>query len=186
MKNIISCLLLLTLALTSCGARKSNSSTLETKERSQIEINSVEDTKSQTNLDTNVKTSVTVETNEKTGEVIETTVDEPIDNTKPATVIDENGSKTELNNSKRTKTKRTILGDKQTKAVTNIDANEKVSQIDQKHAEVKSKATTDKRSKAKAKETDREAVSFAWLWWFLLLIPLARIIYCIKTKTPLL
>jgi hypothetical protein len=79
--------------LTSCGARKVTKA--ETKEESKIE--STDNSIITSNIDTFTKLSV----NNKDESVTTENVFEPIDNTKEASIIDSNGKKTVLNNSRK-------------------------------------------------------------------------------------
>jgi ABC-type multidrug transport system fused ATPase/permease subunit len=186
MRNLI--LMLFVFTLCSCGARKSQTNTLETKEKSATEKTITDNGKTTTNLDNNIKTTITTETNEKTGTDVETITDEPIDNKLPAFVVDEKGNKTELNNTKRTKTKQRILSDKKNQSISNIVESKTVAKIEQKQRLERDKSTNDKQSKAKTKEIDKEAL-FSWWNWLLIILVISAVIrffYCLKTKTPFL
>ena len=161
----------LLVSMTSCGARRVNKSNTETKETTKTQIAISDNSKIVTDLSTNTKTTVTTEINEQIGEVIETTIEEPVNPKLPASVIDEKGNKVELNNTKRTKSKRTVLSDKKTLNNKVVDNSIKVAKTEQKDVKTDIKSDNSKVSKSNVKNIDKKGFNFLSLWWLLLLIP---------------
>jgi len=151
MKNIT--ILLLAILLTSCGARKVNKSTTETK--------------TETAIFETVKTDNVSETKKETvNDVVTDDFEvEPIDTAKPIEVIAPNGSKTTFKNARF---KRKTITDK-TKHVETA----KASKTEQKSINT----TISKQEKATVKNVDRKQFSISEmlldLWWLWLLLILA-------------
>jgi len=97
MKKLI-LLIVLTILLASCGVRKSNVDITKEEIKSTVIDKSVLEKKS----DTNVKQSSTVKVDDKNQTIIEETTYQPEDPTKEAIVVDQDGKKIVLNNSKKT------------------------------------------------------------------------------------
>lgn len=169
--------------LTSCAARKSNVDILETKDKHEITNTVTDQSRSAENSTENVKSITTLEVNEVTNTIIETSVDEPIDNSKPSTVVDKDGKKTELNNTKRTTSKTTILNDKKTKDISSIDKTKKVAKDSQNDIHSVAKDVDESESKSKNKNTNRSA-DYSWIMWAIIALLALRITYCVYKKTP--
>jgi len=85
--NKILLILFISISVISCGTRKTNQTKTDVTTKEVTTDNSVIETKT----DNNTKTTTSTETNKESGEVTEVETIEPIDNTKPATYVDENG-----------------------------------------------------------------------------------------------
>lgn len=180
-------LLLSVVFLVSCGARKTQKSEITRNEKEQTEFSATDSSKVETNKEANTKTTTTTEKEAGSDAVIETTTVEPIDPTKPASVIDEHGKKTELNNAKQTKQKKAVQRDEKSKTVSNIDKKELSWEIEQNHSEIGGKKYIESNSVEKNKETERKE-PFNWLWLLavFVVVLIGRMIYCYKKKIPLL
>lgn len=91
------------LSMCSCGARKVNKSQSKEENTQTVTDNSTIEKQSETN----VKTTTTVKVDDKNQTVTEETILEPADNTKESFVIEKDGTKVILNNSKKTVRKTT-------------------------------------------------------------------------------
>lgn len=141
-------LLLATIILTSCGARKSEVK----KEDTKTEIKTEEVTKIDAVTETTVTDNTITDTQEWNIE--------PVDNNKPIEVTKPDGSKITIYNGRiQSKTKKEVADKKEiTKEV--------VQAVKETKADVKQETSS------KEKNTDRKAYN-GWMWWLLLLIPLA-------------
>ncbi len=175
--------LFLLLWMTSCGARKSDTTKTEVKEQEKTTESLEDKSNIKTDIENNSKTTKLSEINEETGEKTVTVTDEPIDNSKPASVVDDSGKKTELNNAKRTRKETTVLSNKKTKDSTTVESKLKVNQNAQKDVNLTRQTDKKKLTKEKVKKTEREA-DYSWILWALIVVLALRITYCIKTKTP--
>jgi len=188
MKKILLILfiLFLSLNLTSCGARKTESKSEEIKEQSQIKTNSqVVDTSTlNENLKTNTSTESTTKIDDKDETVVKETTYEPKDISKPAIITDENGKKIVLENVKKT-TKETIQ--KNNKKTDNTLKSDVVSSVDTKlKKESKNNSVIDNKksteSKLDTKETDKKPFNVMNLLWLLIPIGLIVIVYWVWRK----
>lgn len=185
MKRLIPLFVLLILA--SCGARKTQKSELEMEVKTVTEFAKKDTAAVKINIDTNIITTVTKDRNSSNGSVIETITDEPIDPTKPAYVIDSQGDKTELNNVKRVKQIKLLKLTETDKEVYNIQFDEKAAQDSRKLSQTSGSQTSELNISQSDKETEREQMSFKFLWWLIpLLIILFLLIRYIYKKIPLL
>jgi len=91
------------LSMCSCGARKVNIENQKEETKTEIKDNSVTEIKT----DTNVKKTTTLKTDDKNETLTEETVYEPADASKESFVIEKDGTKTVLNNTKKTVRKTT-------------------------------------------------------------------------------
>lgn len=132
----------------SCGARKVNKDQSKEETHSNITDNSTIEKRS----DTNVKTTTTVNVDDKNETVTEETVYEPKDPAKESFVIEKDGTKTVLNNVKKTVKKTTQKNNTATSAIIAQVQNENKAVKEQKaieHKEVSAK-------EVKAKEVDKK------------------------------
>lgn len=141
----------------SCGARKVQKS--ESKEQTKIE--STDNSVITSNIDTFTKLNVVNKDQSVTNE----SVFEPIDNTKEAFIIDPDGKKTVLNNSR--KVIRNIVA--QNNTVVASDKVEKQAVKEQKA--VKQVSASKKENSSK----DTEKSNTPWYYYLLLLIPISLI-----------
>lgn len=176
-------LILAAFLLISCGARKVNVSSSESNTKHETESTLIDKSKTITGSDSNVKTNINVERNEDTGTVTETYTDEPIDNNRPAIIIDKEGKKIELNNSKRTVSKITVLSSLKIKDLSNIVEVQKVSKVQQNSINSASREAVLLYKKEYKKDLDKKA-DYSWILWAILALLAIRVTYCIKTKTP--
>ncbi len=129
------------LLMFSCGARKKDKT--HTDKTVKTEVSQKESETSKEAL--NIKSNAEAQTNIQNGTVTKKTTYEPIDASKPATVIDKLGKRIDLNNSKYT--------EEETTATTNTQKNEKSNFQDQSKKEV-AKQSEAHQKKAAKKETD--------------------------------
>lgn len=184
---VVSLLLSFVWLFCSCGARKSE--TTKTKESIKSEFTdqskSEQTGQTQAKSETNVKKTevITVDDHNQTTTKKETV--EPIDPTKPASYVDENGQKQELNNSKKTTETTTQNNNTKTEVQTKTEASGKTeTQSNKKATNTKNiKAKSDSEKLAKAKVVNREAWSvWNWLW---VLIPTAVLYYVWKNRVTI-
>src|SRR6478735_9618835 len=103
MKTIIKTFIILTVIsliwlLLSCGSRKVNKEHSKEETKTEQIDNSITEIQSESNI----KQTTTLKVDDKNEIVSKEDTFEPIDPTKEASIIDENGKKTILNNSKKT------------------------------------------------------------------------------------
>lgn len=168
LKHIFSTLLmmlylsLICLGLLSCGARKVN------KEQSKEEIKSdlIDKSVVEKQSESNIKKTTIVTVNDK-NEVISTeeTIT-PIDNTKEASVIDSDGKKTILNNSKKIIKTESKKNNIQTNSVENKDE----ITIDKSKKQNDIKKIEESKKENSIKTVDKEQFNWLSLWWLYLLI----------------
>jgi len=162
-------ILLASILLIGCGTRKTSQTKTDVTTKEVVTDNSVIETKT----DTNLKVTYETEIDKTSGIIIETETIEPINSDKTSFYIDKNGNKTELGNSKITKTKTTRKTNEKTKANTNIVENKKVAETIKKDTKTKSKAKV----KVKQKATESNKGNF---WnWILLIVLVAGVIWFI-------
>lgn len=136
MKTIIKILLLglffalIGLGLISCGARHVQKS--ESKEETKAET--VDNSVIEKQVDTNVKTTVETKVDDKNETVTEETTYTPEDPTKEASIIEKDGTKTVLNNTKKTFTKTTKKNNTQNSVVKHNLTTEKKTEKENKNA----------------------------------------------------
>lgn len=169
MKKLI-LFLLLTIFLASCGARKVDKQVLNKEIEAKIVDNSVSEKESESN----VKTTIITKVDDKNETVTEEIIYQPEDSTKEAIIIDENGKKIVLNNSKKTVKKTTQKNNIKSEYKYDSEIIEKEAFKDKKDIKALSNTNTIK----KESKIDREAVSmWNWLW---LLIPVGIIIWLFR------
>lgn len=167
MKNLIAILLALAFTLISCGARKVNKS--NTEESTKIE--SVVTDKTKIESETNVTKKVVEVIDNKDETMTEVTTYTPIDNTKPANIIDEHGNKQSINNTIYRNEKVTKKGNTLTTNTSNIGSSgKKIISIDMIDSIIKD-------TKLKAKEVAIDRKAFNPLFLLLLLIPIGLIAF---------
>lgn len=160
------------LLATSCGARKTEIN--KTKESTKTE------TSNKTELDTqdesNIKKTENTIVDDKNETVTKETIYEPIDNSKTAIVIDNNGNKTNLDNSKKTVREIRQKNNTKTDITKASEETNKSKESEKQQFNIKSEG----KKVDGAKKTERDQWS---IWW--LLIP-AVIIYLIwKNKATI-
>lgn len=161
---------LIALGMVSCGARKTDKQI--TKEKT--EINVVDNSVTEKESESNVKENVIIKIDDKNKTVTEETTYSPEDPTKEAYIIEKDGTKVVLNNSKKTYKKTTQDNNTQSELKADSEIKEKEAVKDKKDIE----ATTNTNVVKKASKTERDAVSmWNWLW---LLIPAAFIIWLFR------
>jgi len=162
MKKLIT--LLTALLLISCGTRKTQKSLTKSESETKTEITIVDKTVTETKVESNVNVSTKTETNKETNETIKTVNVKPIDNTKPATYKDEDGTVINLTNSELTKTI-TERYDKEVKKDTSyIKLKEKVDKNEEKDLNIKAKNETEASELNKNANTHRTNVGKWWQW----------------------
>lgn len=179
MKTIIKILLislffsLIALGLISCGARKIEKSIVKEEVKSEVSDKST----TEKQFESNIKENIVVKIDDKNKTIIEETTYEPKDPTKEAIVIEPDGSKTILNNSKKITKKTTKQND--TKSEIKYDSEIKQKEAVKDKKAIKASSNTD--VVKKASKTEREAVSmWNWLW---LLIPIGIVVWLLRKYT---
>jgi len=169
MKNIILILTILML-LVSCGARKSNVDITKEDSKSVVFDNSIIEKKT----DANVKQTSTIKVDDKNQTIVEETTYQAEDPTKEAVVMDDNGKKIVLNNSKKT-IKKTIQNNN-IKTDSNINSEIKQNKAYNEQKDVK--GTIESKTYKKQKETEKKAIP--WYYWVLGLGIILFIIWLFK------
>jgi sensor c-di-GMP phosphodiesterase-like protein len=162
----------------SCGARKVSKS--ETKEETKTEStdNSIIENKSETNI----KTETTVKTDDKNETVTEETTYTPTDPTKEAFIIEKDGTKTVLNNAKKTVKKTTQKNNTQTNKTENSEI--KQNSVFKEQKAVKHTNTSVKKENSKQvykKQFNHFGIAFIGT----LIIFIGYVIYRFYKKLPL-
>lgn len=165
-KIIITILLGSTIWLVSCGARKSNVDITKEENKSVIVDNSVLEKKS----DTNVKQTSIVKIDDKNQTIVEETTYQPEDPTKEAIIVDHDGKKIVLNNSKKT-VKKTIQNNN-TQTDSKFDSETKENKASKEQKDVK--GTSESKTYKKQKETEKKAIP-----WYYCVLGLGVIIFII-------
>ncbi len=161
---------LIALGMVSCGARKTDKQVSKEQTENEVVDNSVIEKESESN----VKTTVVTKVDDKDETVTEETTYQPEDPTKEASIIDENGNKTVLNNTKKTTKRTTKKNNTQSELKADSETKQKEAVKDKKAIKVFSNTDVVK----KASKTERDAVSmWNWLW---LLIPIAVVIWLLR------
>ena len=159
------------LTLVSCGSRHSTVDTSVSKANETGKTNSVDASKIETATNNNLKVDKKTEYNKDTDELIETETFTPIDPTKLATYIDDDGKTQTLDNTSKTKTKTRRSINEKNKDDTSSDLSNKSTVLEQKDVVTNSMYNKQSQVEVKHKETERTS-SYWWLLWLLLLIPL--------------
>jgi len=154
------------ISMCSCGARKS---TVD-KSKEQTQISTTDNSKTESTTNTNVKETTTVKVDDKNQTVTEETILEPADNTKESFVIEKDGTKTVLNNTKKTVRKTTKNNN--TVVSSNIEHATNKKEVVKEQKAIQHKESTKK--EIKSKETDRKAIPW---WYFVIGIVVIGIIY---------
>lgn len=180
-------IIVLVVVLSSCGARKAES--YKTKESAKEEFSnqskSEQTEQSQAKGEINVKKSEEVTVDNQNQIVTKKETIEPVDSTKPASYIDNEGRKQELNNSKKTTETRTEINNTKTESKAKTEASGKIeSQSDKRKAEhknIKAKSVAEKQAKAKVVNSE------SWNYWKLLwlLVPAAVLYYVWRNRVAI-
>jgi len=143
-------ILILALALASCGARKVNKSATEVKETTKIDVAVVDSSKTTTSTNENTKIVFDLQTNEFTVTPVDTTK-----SSKFGEVVFKNA----------------VLKHRNTKNNSILDKTITEAKTEQKAVKTSTKQETAKDIKVDVKQIDKEQFSFLSLWWLLLIIP---------------
>ena len=175
LKIMITALLLsLYFLCTSCGARKAEKS--RTKEEVKTETTTAAVTAK--TEESNVKKTEKTIIDDKNETVIKETTYEPIDNSKPSSIIDPDGKETKLNNSKKTTRETTKKNNTKTDNSKNSNEFHKSELSEQSESNTKSNS----KKAAEAIKVDREAWSLWNLLWLLIPIGIIGIAWKNKAK----
>lgn len=167
----------LLLSMCSCSSRKVNINKSKEETKTELTDNSVTENKTESNVKTETKTTV----DNKNETVTEETTYTPQDNTKESFVIEKDGTKVVLNNTKKTYKKTTQKNNTKTDASTYIDSVKKEDAKELKS--IKQRYTHKKENKAK--NVEKEAFNWFNLLWFLIPVLALYISYRIYKKLPL-
>ncbi len=161
--------------LSSCGASKSDKNKTKEEIKTEASDKSSVDAADESNVKKTEKTTVDDQNQTTTKE----TTYEPIDNTKPSSIIDPDGKETKLNNSKKTTRETTQKNNTKTAVAKASDENHK------SKTSAKSESNTKSEEKKAALVVHREKE--AWSVWNLLwlLIPAAVIWWVWKNKAKI-
>jgi hypothetical protein len=169
----ISCFLLFMFC--SCGARKRDQTKVVEDLKTSSQTTMVDTTKTKKAKTKNIKKTVTTKKNDKTKTTIKTTVQEPIDGSKPGIIENPDGTKTVLNNSKQTTTKTEVLNDKKETKAKDIKQDESDGEIEDKGLSGSTADKSDGNKSAEENHVDRKGVSFSTILWLILIIILLLI-----------
>lgn len=165
-------------SLISCGTRKVAKS--ETKEETKTELTDNSTIEQQSG--SNIKTTTAVKTDDKNETVTEETTISPEDNTKEAFIIEKDGTKTVLNNVKKTVKKTTQNNNTQTNKTENSEIKQNSGSKEQKAV----KQTNTSVKKENSKQADKKQFNPLNLIWIgLLFLICVYIAYRIFQKLPL-
>ena len=143
-------ILILALALASCGARKVNKSATEVKETTKTDVAVVDSSKTNTSTNENTKIVFDLQTNEFTVTPVDTTK-----TSKFGEVVFKNA----------------VLKHRNTKNNSILDKTITEAKTEQKAVKTSTKQETAKDTKVDVKEIDKKQFNFLSLWWLLLIIP---------------
>ncbi|MBC7847265.1 MAG: hypothetical protein H7Y10_12310 [Flavobacterium sp.] len=159
----------------SCGASKSDKTKTKEEIKTEASNKSTVDASDESNVKKTEKTTVDDQNQTTTKE----TTYEPIDNTKPSSIIDADGKETKLNNSKKTTRETTQKNNTKTAVAKASDENHK--------SKTSAKSESNNKSSAKkaglAVKRENKGFSFWNLLW--LLIPATVIWWVWKNKTKI-
>jgi len=162
-------------ALNSCAAKKTDKSktseTIKTEVIKEVVIAKIEDT--------NVKKTEKTTVDDKNETTTKETTYEPIDNTKPASVVDPDGTETKLNNSKKTTRETTKKNNTKKENIINTVINSTSEALEK----IKSETKTNSKKTAELIKIDKKVWNVYNLLW--LLIPIALLLWIWKNKTPI-
>jgi len=171
---ITALLLSLYFLCTSCGARKAEKS--RTKEEVKTETTTAAVTAK--TEESNVKKTENTIIDDKNETVTKETTYEPIDNTKPSSIVDPDGKETKLNNSKKTTRETTQKNNTKTDNSKNSNEFHKSELSEQSE----SKGKTEAKKADEVIHVDREAWSPWNLLWLLIPIGIVGIAWKNKAK----
>jgi len=160
-----------------CGARHVQKS--ESKEETKTELTDNSVTEKQ--IETNIKTETKLTVDDKNESVTQEESYEPIDPTKEASVIDSNGKKTILNNSKKVVKTEAKKNNTISELVNKTDELKKEADKEQKAVKQVNESTKENNSK----EVKKEPFNVFNLFWFIIPIAIIYIFYRIYKKLPL-
>lgn len=161
---------LIALGMVSCGARKTDKQVSKEQTESKVVDNSVTEKQSESN----VKENVVIKIDDKNKTVTEETTYSPEDPTKEAFIIEKDGTKVILNNSKKTYKKTTQ--DNNTQSEIKSDSETKQKEAVKGKKAIKASVSTE--VVKKSSKTEREEISmWNWVW---LLIPIVAIIWLLR------
>jgi len=161
---------LIALGMMSCSARKTQTEINKEEKKEVVVDNSVLEKKSETN----VKETITNKVDDKNETVTEETVYEPKDESKESFIIEKDGTKTILNNAKKTVKKTTQKNNTQSESKVDSEITQKEASKDKKAI----KLTDESKTYKKQKETKKEA--FPWYYWVLIAGVIATAIWLLN------
>lgn len=167
---IIGCLIFVFLvAMCSCSSRKVQKQSSEEENKAEVIDNSMDETKTQSN----VKTETSIKVDDKNETVTEEITYKPEDPTKESFIIEKDGTKVILNNAKKTY-KKTI----QKNNTGTISKTERVENknIDSKQQKAVKQINTSKKEN-NSKQVEKEAFNWFNILWFLIPIAIIYIFY---------
>jgi len=172
-------LLIITYAIiiSSCGARHVKKSESKEETKNELIDNSTIEKKS----GTNVKTTITIKADDKNETVTEEMTISPEDNAKEAFIIEKDGTKTVLNNAKKTVKKTTQKNNTQTKKIGNSELVQNSVIKEQKSV----KAVVVAKKQENSKQIDKKELSPFNLLWLLIPVLIIYVFYRIYKKLPL-
>jgi FtsZ-interacting cell division protein ZipA len=185
MKNLITAIKLLVysfllimsiiILFTSCSAVKKDKTTTKEEIKTETSNKSTVDKTEESN----VKKTETTTVDDKNETITKETTYEPIDSSKPASITDPDGRKTDLNNSKKTTRETTQKNNSKTAVAKASDENHK--------AELSELSESDSKSEAKKADEAIQVDRKAWNYWNVLwlLIPAGVIYFVWKNKAKI-
>lgn len=172
MKNTLKTLIVLALLslvwlFLSCGSRKVQINKQKEETKTELTENSV----TEKQIESNIKTETKLTVDDKNESVTTETIYSPEDPTKEAYIIEKDGTKFVLGNSKKTVKTETKKNNIQTEQFGKTEQLKKEAEKEQKSVEQVNTSTKENKSKKAEKEP------FNWLNLFWFLIPIAVIYY---------
>jgi len=161
-------------ALNSCGARKAEKTRTEDSVKTETSNDAVIAKKEESN----VKKTETTTVDDKNETTTKETVLEPIDSTKPATIIDPDGKETKLNNSKKTIRETTRKNNVKTDNLVNTVINSTAEVLEK----IKSESKSNSKKTAELIKIDKKVWNVYNLLWLLIPIGLIWLIWKNKGK----
>lgn len=165
---------LIALGLMSCGARKTDRQSV----KEEIKTENTDNSTLEKNVDSNVKENVVIKIDNKNNTITEEVTYEPKDPTKEAFIVDPDGKKTVLNNSKKTTKKTTKNNNTQSEIKSDSEIKKKEAVKEKKAI----KASSNTNSQIKHETTDRSAVSSWYLIGFVIAIIFIIVIISLLKK----
>lgn len=170
-KILITFLLVSTIwLLFSCGSRKVSTEKQKEETKTEFKDNSVTEKQSESNI----KSDTAVKVDDKNETVTEEISYTPADPAKESFIIEKDGTKTVLNNVKKTVKKTIHKNNTQTQKSGNSELVQKEAVKEQKTVERKEVS----KKEIKSKQTERTAIS--WYWYLFLLIPIGIVYWYLK------